>query len=124
MGAVSMAWVFLPLQIILPMSIASLGTTAQGSDTIDGRAADKYALDSAGAPAGTLGVLSGMFSLTSAKGTAWVDKQTGALLKASIDYEQNLVDPPGSQTSVGKGTGHLELLVTKVGNVTVTLPKQ
>lgn len=120
---VTMAWVFFPLQVIVPLSIAATGTSAQGTESIDGRVADKYALDSAKAPAGVMGALTGMFSYTSSKGTAWVDKETGALLKAVLDYELDLVDPPGSKTVVGKGVGHLELLVTKVGKTTVTLPK-
>jgi hypothetical protein len=122
-GAVTMVWVVFPLQVILPLTIAATGTTAQGTESIDGRVADKYALDSAKAPTGVMGALSGMFSFTSSKGTAWVDKETGALLKVVLDYEQDLIDPPGSKTVVGKGSGHLELLVTKVGKVTVTLPK-
>ena len=122
-GEASMTWTFFPLQIILPLTIAATGTTAQGTETIDGRVADKYAVDSAKAPVGVIGALSGMFGYSSSKGTAWVDKETGALLKLVLDYEQDLIDPPGSKTVVGKGSGHLELLVTKVGKVTVTLPK-
>jgi hypothetical protein len=122
-GAVSMTWVFFPLKVVMPLAIAAMGSTAQGVESIDGRQADKFALDTANAPAGTMGALGTLFSMSSAKGTIWIDKTTGALLKCSLDYVQDLVDPPGTQTVVGKGNGHIELLVTKVNNVSVTLPK-
>ncbi len=120
---VSLAWVTFPLRIIAPLTIAATGSSAQGEEAIDGRAAEKYGVDSANAPAGVMGILSAMFTVTSSKGTVWVDKQTGALLKATLDFQQNVVDPPGSGTVVGKSNGHIEIIVTKVGQVTVALPK-
>jgi len=122
-GAISMAWALFPLRVVMPLAFAAMGPTAQGSEAIDGRQADKFAVDTANAPTGAMGVLGGLMTITSAKGTVWVDKQTGALLKCVLDYEQNFVDPPGSTTVAGSGKGHVELLVTKVGNVTVKLPQ-
>lgn len=123
LGAISMTWVFFPLRVVFPLSVASMGPSAQGSETIDGRQADKYGVDTANAPAGAMGALSAFLSVTSAKGTVWLDKETGALLKCVIDYDQNLTDAPGSKTVVASGKGHLELLVTKVNNTTVKLPQ-
>ncbi|MDP2855654.1 MAG: hypothetical protein Q8N90_00845, partial [bacterium] len=123
LGAISMTWVFFPLRVLLPLAIASMGSSAQGTESLDGRQAEKFAVDTANAPAGTLGALGAFLSVTSAKGTVWIDKETGALLKCNLDYSQDFVDPPGSQTVVGKGNGHIELNVTKVNNTTVTLPK-
>lgn len=120
---VSLTWVTFPLRLIAPLTIAATGSSAQGEETIDGRAAEKYGVDSANAPAGVMGILSAMFTVTSSKGTVWVDKQTGALLKATLDFQQNEVDPPGSGTVVGTGSGHIEISVTKVGQVSVALPK-
>lgn len=122
-GAVSLTWAFLPLSVAIPLVVAATGPTALGEEAIDGRPAEKYSVDSAKAPAGVVGAMGGIITISSAKGTAWVDKETGALLKMVLDYEQNLIDPPGSGTVVGKGSGHIELSVTKVGKVTVTLPK-
>ena len=123
LGAISMTWVFFPLKVVLPLAIAAMGSSAQGTESLDGRQADKFGVDTANAPAGTMGALGSFLSVTSAKGTVWIDKETGALLKCNLDYTQDLVDPPGSQTVVGKGNGHIELNVTKVNNTTVTLPK-
>ncbi len=122
-GAVSMTWVFFPLKVVLPLAIAAMGSSSQGTESIDGRQAEKFAVDTASAPAGTMGALGSFLTVTSAKGTVWVDKETGALLKCNLDYTQDLVDPPGSKTVAGKGNGHIELIVTKVNNTTVTLPK-
>jgi predicted small lipoprotein YifL len=123
LGAISMTWVFFPFKVVLPMAFAALGPSAQGSEAVDGRQADKFAIDTANAPAGVLGAMGSFLSVTSAKGTVWIDKETGALLKCSLDYTQDLVDSPGSQTVAGKGSGHIELVVTKVNNTSVTLPK-
>jgi hypothetical protein len=124
LGAVSMTWVFFPLKVVLPLAFAAIGPSAQGSESVDGRQADKFGVDTANAPTGVLGAMGSLLSVTSAKGTVWIDKQTGALLRCNLDYTQDLVDSSsGSQTVVGKGSGHIELIVTKVNNTTVTLPK-
>jgi hypothetical protein len=123
LGAISMTWVFFPLKVVLPLAFAAIGPSAQGSESVDGRQADKFGVDTANAPAGVLGAMGSFLSVTSAKGTVWIDKETGALLRCSLDYTQDLVDPPGSQTVAGRGSGHIELVVTKVNNTTVTLPK-
>lgn len=114
---------FLPLAIGLPIAFASTGTSAAGQDRVDGRLADKFSLDSAKAPAGVAGALNLFLTFKSAKGTVWVDKQTGALLKAVIEYRQDFVDPPGSGTVVGEGGGRFELSVSRVGSVKVSAPK-
>lgn len=123
LGAISMTWVFFPLRVVLPLAIAAMGSSAQGTESVDGRQADKFTVDTANAPAGTLGALGAFLTVTSAKGTVWIDKETGALLKCNLDYTQDFVDAPGSKTVAGKGNGHIELNVTKVNNTTVSLPK-
>ncbi|MDP3045868.1 MAG: hypothetical protein Q8O07_00105, partial [Chloroflexota bacterium] len=119
LGTVSMTWVFFPLKVAMPLVVAAMGASAQGTESIDGRQADKFAVDSANAPAGVLGALGSFLTVTSAKGTVWIDKETGALLKCNLDYAQDFVDPPGSKTVAGKGNGHIELIVTKANNTTV-----
>lgn len=123
LGAVSLTWAFLPLDIVIPLAVAATGPTPQGEEAIDGRGAEKYGVDTANAPPGVAGAMGTLLTITSARGTVWVDKETGALLKLALDYQQDFVDPPGSKTVVGKGSGHIELLVTKVGKTTVQLPK-
>ena len=58
------------------------------------------------------------------KGTAWVDKQTGALLKLTLDYQEGVTDPMAANNPVmGSASGHVDFLVTQVGKTTVTLPQ-
>lgn len=115
-----LTWAMLPLEWGMPLIYASMGPTAAGSETIDGRAADKFNVDIANAPAGAAGVLKGIgFNVYASKGTVWVDKQTSGLLKMSIDYDMDVQD---AGKAVGRGTGRIELAVTQVGKVAVKLP--
>jgi len=120
---ISLTWVAFPLEVVIPLAIAATGPTLQGEEVIDGRTAERYTVDSAKAPAGAMEVLGEMFTLTSSKGTVWVDKETGAMLKANLAFEQKVIYPPGSATEVGRGSGTVEVEVTKVGQVTVRLPQ-
>ena len=52
-ATVSIPWAMWSMDIITPLSTASLDTTAQGEETIVGRLAEKYNLDTAKAPPGT-----------------------------------------------------------------------
>jgi hypothetical protein len=121
--SLSLTWVVIPLSAGMPLIIAAVGPTAQGEETIDGRVAEKYNVDTANAPSGAMALLGGLLTITSSRGTAWVDKETGALLKMNIDYDQNFTDPQNTSTVMGTGSGHVELLVTKVGQVSVQLPQ-
>ena len=115
-----LTWAMLPLEYGLPLIYASMGPTAAGSESVDGRSADKFNVDTAKAPAGTLGALKGFgLNVYTSKGTVWVDKETGALLKMVIDYESDVQD---AGKVVGKGSGHIDLAVTQVGKVSVKLP--
>jgi hypothetical protein len=58
--------------------------------------------------------------IASVSGKIWVDQQTGALLKAVLDYQAEVTDSSGNDQ--GSGSGHVEITVTQVGNVTVALP--
>lgn len=120
---VGLAWAMLPLNLVVPLAVAATGPTPQGEEAMDGRTVEKYAVDSGNAPPGVMGILGGMFGVAASKGTVFVDRETGALLKATLDFEQNFVDPPGSGTVVGSGRGRIEIVVTRVGQVTVSLPK-
>lgn len=107
---------------IFPLVVAATGPTSQGGESIDGRAAEKYGVDSADAPPGVMGMVGGFLNITSSRGTVWVDQATVALLKTILDYEQKFTDPEKPDTVLGTGSGHVEILVTRVGQVTVQLP--
>jgi len=117
-----LTWALMPLGVGIPLVVAATGPTPQGGDSIDGRAAEKYGVDSANAPAGVMGMLGGIINITASRGTAWVDQETGALLQTVLDYEQKFTDPENPDTVLGTGSGHVEVLVTRVGQVTVQLP--
>jgi hypothetical protein len=102
------------------LSVAASGHTAAGQETIDGRVADKYNVE---ARPKALDHIRPMMNLSSSKGTVWLDRQTGALLKAIIAYKENFAERRGSDKIVGTGDGHVDMVVTRVGKVTVELPK-
>ena len=123
-GTVEPDWAGLQMDIVTPYSVASLGPVSQGQDSVDGRATDVIALDSSRADPAVLANVQSMsllagFNITSASGTAWLDQQTGALLKLILDYSAEPKAQPGSGASV---RGHIELVVSQVGRVTVKLP--
>ena len=96
------------------------GATLQGEEPIEGRVAEKWLLDSANIPKEAL-EFTGFKSI---KGTAWIDKDSGTLLKLNLDYAQEFVDPdPNSDKSLGMGQGHIDLLVSQIGQVKVSLPQ-
>jgi hypothetical protein len=93
---------------------------AAGTETLEGRTAEVYAVDSSGSDGGVLGGLE--IPIRMARGTVWVDGETGALLKAALDYQADVKDTSGSLQ--GSGPGHLDIVVTQVGRVSVALPVQ
>ncbi|MCL4487582.1 MAG: hypothetical protein M1570_05575 [Chloroflexi bacterium] len=115
-----MTWATLPLDYGMPLIFASMGARKTGEEAIDGHAADKFDVDMSKAPTGAAGMAQSFgFGMQSSKGTAWVDKQNGALLKMTIDYVSDVMD---SGKKVGQGSGHIDWLVSQIGKVTVTLP--
>jgi hypothetical protein len=123
-GTVKQDWAALQLDIVTPYSVASLGPVAQGQDSVDGRATDVFALDSTRADPSILATVQSMsllagINITSASGTVWLDQQTGALLKLILDYT---AEPKVQQGSGGSVSGHIELIVSQVGRVSVRLP--
>ncbi|MGE5141710.1 MAG: hypothetical protein ACM3JD_19770, partial [Rudaea sp.] len=120
--SISARWDALPREIGLPLFIAAAGAALTGEETLDGRAVDRYEVNSANSPPGTTRELGRTISISQASGTAWLDRQSAALLKMVLDYEQNILDPATSRDVLGRGVGHLELRVTRIGNVQVALP--
>jgi len=60
------------------------------------------------------------FPITSTTGTVWVDQATGGLIKAVVDYKSDVKDT--SAVVKGKGSGHLEIVVSGTGRFPVALP--
>lgn len=120
---IGMVWVAWPLEPGIALVMAALGTAPQGSESVDGRAADVYAVDMAKADPAVLKGVQGFIGkgFTKAAGKVWVDHETGALLKAVLGYELDLYEM-GGEKALGHGAGHFELLVTKVGQVAVQVP--
>jgi hypothetical protein len=108
-GSASMDWLMWPLDLQILLGTASPNATAAGTETLEGRTVEVYDIDASGlTPAGVPPLV------TAVTGTLWIDQETGALLKAVLDYQATV----GS----GSGTGHIEVTVTQIGSVTVTLP--
>ena len=121
---IQMTWLSWPLDVVEPLSLAGMGPEAQGSEVIDGRAADKFAIDTAKANPAGLEMLKGMLpmnpEISEAHGTVWLDQETGGLVKLVIDYTGAFKDASGN--AVGTGSGHIEITISQVGKVTVSLP--
>ena len=122
LGFIAMAWAMWPLQVVVPYSYAaSLYANEIGSEEIDGRTAFVYELDSTkGDPVAQEGMKEFSMDMVS-KGKVWIDKETGGMLKLQLDYTSDLTSLDGSK-SIGSGTGHIDLEITRVNKVTVTSP--
>jgi hypothetical protein len=120
MGLVGAGFAMFPLSVGAPIMMGAQGATLKVEESIAGRTAEKYAIDSANIPQESL-AFTGFKSL---KGTAWIDKETGTLLKLVLDYAQEFVDPdPNSNKTLGVGNGHIDLAVSQIGQTQVNLPK-
>ncbi len=114
-----LAWVMWPLDPIAILGTGADSATAAGTEVLDGRTADIFDVDSGDSLSGASGV---SLNITAVKGRVWIDRETGALLKAELDYQADVKDADGKV--MGSGAGRLEISVTQVGKVTVTLPAQ
>jgi hypothetical protein len=117
---VAMTWVLWQMDVVFPYSYAIAGTSFTGYEELDGRRVEVYSLDSRQAPAGVLEAIQGfmMVPISESQGTAWVDSQTGALVKLVLKYEAEFKNP-NSGAVIGTGSGQVELVVSEVGRVEV-----
>jgi len=122
-GQIGLSWAGWHLSATFPFAAGASIATKTGTETLDGRQADVYTVDSAKvSPAVMEGFRTmGMFPLNTIKGTIWIDQKTGGALKANIDYEMDVVDNQMDKT-VGTGKGHLDLAITQIDQVTVQAP--
>jgi hypothetical protein len=114
----SLEWTMWPLDPVTILSVGLMEARAAGSEMLEGRSVEVYQLNGTSAAlagAGGIGL-----PVTSVSGTVWVDAQTGALVMANLDYQAEVRDAGGNLQ--GNGAGHLEIHVTQIGQVTVTLP--
>jgi hypothetical protein len=118
-GMARLTWAMWPLDPTAILGAGVSGATLTGTETLDGRIAEVYTVEGTGTgqAGGGMGLA---LPVASATGQVWVDQQTGALLKAVLDYEADVMDADGQ--SQGSGSGHLEIEITRVGQVAVTLP--
>lgn len=114
-----MGWPMAKLEVMGPLldvniALAFGGVVARpgGSDSVGGIAADRFDMDTANAPAAAkagfemaAAMLGGKVKINSVKGSAWVDKANGRLVKFNVDTE--LSDKQGNSW-----TEHHEGLVT------------
>ena len=125
MGNIALSWALWPLQVVMPYGYASaLYSNKIGSEEINGRQANVYELDTSKADAAVVASMEtwGVGGM-SAKGQVWIDKETGAMIKLVLDYTSEIKSLDGN-INLGEGNGHIELEISKVGEVTVTSPVQ
>jgi len=120
-GRVKLPWSEWPLNAAFALAAAASGPTPQGEADAGGRTAEVFAVDTANANPAALAALKSFTNITASKGTVWIDKATGALLKAVLDYQATFTNP-ASKAVLGTGNGHVEITVSNVGSVTVALP--
>jgi len=121
--AITMAWIGWPLGPTTVLSMAATGLAPLPSESIDGLPARVYSVDLSRADPESLKMLrdTGMFPYLEITGTIWVDQDTGALLKADLDYVEEIKNPDTGEVT-GSGPGTLDISVTQVGKVSVSLP--
>ena len=123
MGQIALSWAVWPLKVVIPLAGTATFAVPNGNDTLSGRAVEVYAIDSAGYDPATFKQLqdSGMFPYTAAKGTVWIDHETGGLMKADLTYQENIYDSAGKL--LGNEAGAIKLEISNIGAVSVTAPK-
>ncbi len=123
--AIGLEWISWPNHMLPIIGPASMGTADQGSDAIEGRPVNVLDIDTARADPAAVQAFAnmGIFTsiATSAKGTAWEDQDTGALLKLVLDYSMKAINL-SDKSVLGTGTGRLEITVSQIGKTTVQLP--
>jgi hypothetical protein len=125
LGLSALNWSFWKLKVVAPYAAGvSLLAGKTGEETVNGRSAVRYDFDSSkGDPGAIAAIMSkpGSIGLTQSKGTLWVDKETGGMLKLTLDYVTGVPNKDATK-AIGEGTGHIELEISQIGQVTVVSP--
>ncbi len=100
------------LEVTFPFAYAGPTAEAAGSDVVGGVPADRFNMDTATAAASTQpglamlgGMLNGKVKMKSVKGSAWLEKSTGRLVKFNLDADLSTQDGHSWQE-------HYEAMVT------------
>ena len=122
MGQIALGWAMWPLQVVAPYAtVSSLYADKVGSEEINGRPAFVYELATSKAKPATLAGMQAIGVNTTGRGTVWIDKETGAMLKLDLEYVDEIHNSDYSKV-IGEGTGHIYIEISKIGEVTVTSP--
>ncbi len=122
MGQIALGWAMWPLQVIAPYAtVSSLYAGKIGSEDVNGRPAFVYELDTSKADPSTLAAMQAIGVNTTGRGTLWIDKETGAMLKLDLEYVDEVHNSDYSKV-IGEGTGHIYIELSQIGEVTVTSP--
>jgi hypothetical protein len=120
-GEISLPWAFWPLDVVPIFAASVIVSEKTGTDTVNGRKADVYAVDTAANPAQLATLVSMGLAYQSFKGTIWIDQETGGLLKTAMDFSMDVYNNDLSKV-LGSGVGRLDLEVSNIGSTSVNLP--
>ena len=126
LGQIALGWAMWPLTVVVPYSMAAaLYSHHTGSETLNGRSAEVYEIDSAKGDPAALAVMAGtgLIGVSQAAGKVWIDKETGGMLKLELAYTSGISNLAGD-TKLGDGQGTITLEISQVGQVSVTSPVQ
>jgi hypothetical protein len=118
-------WVLWRTDPILILSKAAMAApTAQPGVTFENRSVDVFLIDSSKLDSPLEG--SGMdilpFEITTIQGSIWIDHDTGALLKADLQFNAS-VRKPGTTGAGTQGIGELHITASQIGMISVVLPQ-
>jgi hypothetical protein len=121
----SATWTLWQLEPLTILSAAGMAAPkAEAGTTLEGRPVDVYSVDNTALGGqgqdSSFGLLP--YIITSIQGTVWIDHETGALLKADLQFEAS-VRKPGESTPSAHGKGEFHLAVSQIGKTTVILPQ-
>ncbi len=114
-GQLLLAWASWALEPGLALATASTGASLERTDQLEGRVVEVYTLDTDQAVPQALEAVRSFTGISRAQGTAWVDQETGALLRLTLDYETEFREPAGGDL-LGTGTGRVEIEVSRIGS--------
>jgi hypothetical protein len=104
------------LKVFMAAGVAD--SKAEPGTTLEGRAVEVFSVDGTDLPDMTGGILP--VQITAIHGIIWIDQATGALLKADLTFEADV--KKAGQTTATHDTGKLLLVVSRIGQVKVTMP--
>ena len=117
-GPTAVLWSTWPVNVLEVLELGALQAIPVRVDMYEGREAEQFTLGSL--PPSAFAVPADRLPISDITGQVWVDRATGALLKARLDYRA-LPLADASSTPV-RGPGRLEVTVSQIGLVVVWNP--